>query len=136
VCWQPANVGGLRAWFRCSGCGRQCGRLFLSNANLVCRHCAKVRYPSQVAPQPPHAKKVARAQAIRARLGGKPELGGRVPSRPKGMHHQTYDRLVGELTEIEAVEEARALREGELSLIELFLRELGNLAADRRSQLS
>jgi hypothetical protein len=52
------------------------------------------------------------------------------------MHHKTYDRLVGELTEIEAVEEARALREGELSLIELFLRELGNLAADRRSQLS
>jgi hypothetical protein len=137
VSWQPANLGGLRAWFRCSGCRRRCGRLFLSNASLVCRRCAKVRYPCQVAPQPPHAKKVARAQAIRTRLGGKPELGGPVPSRPKGMHHTTYDRLVGELTEIEAVEEERAFREGELSLSDLFLRELErDLAAARPSQLS
>jgi hypothetical protein len=137
VSWQPANLGGFRAWFRCSGCRRQCARLFLSNANLVCRRCAKLRYPSQVAPQPPHAKKGARAHAIRTRLGGKPELGGPVPSRPKGMHHKTYDRLVGELTEIEAVEEERAFREGELSLIDLLVRELErHLAADRPSQLS
>jgi hypothetical protein len=134
VSWQPANLGGFRAWFRCSGCGRQCGRLFLWRASLVCRRCAKMRYPSQVAPQPPHAKKVARAQAIRTRLGGKPELGGPVPWRPKGMHHTTYDRLVGELTEIEAVEEERAFREGELSLIDLLVRELErHLAADRPS---
>jgi hypothetical protein len=137
VSWQPANLGGFRAWFRCSGCGRQCGRLFLWRANLVCRRCARVRYPSQVAPQPPHAKKVARAQAIRTRLGGTPELWGRVPSRPKGMHHRTYDRLVGELTEIEAVEEERAFHEGELSLSDLFVRELErDLAAARLSQLS
>lgn len=60
----------------------------------------------------------------------------RGPVATEGNAPPDLRRLVGELTEIEAVEEERALREGELSLTELFLRELGNLAADRPSQLS
>lgn len=126
VVWEPANLGGVRAWLLCSypGCGRRSGRLFLQNMYLVCRRCAGVPYPSQVAPQPQHLKSVARAKAIRIRLGGDPVLGAPVPPRPKGMHRKNYEPLVAELAEIERSEEDRAIRDGELSLSELLARTL------------
>lgn len=126
VSWQPANLGGVRALFRCSnpGCGRRARRLFLTDPYLVCRRCANVRYPSQFALQPQHIKSVARAKTIRTRLGGRPILGDPVPLRPQGMHHRTYERLVADLAEIERAEEDRAIRDGELSFIDVFVRRL------------
>jgi hypothetical protein len=137
VSWQPANLGGLRASLHCSsvGCGRRARRLFLSNAYLVCRRCANVRYPSQIAAQPRRVKNVARAKAIRARLGGTPELGAPLPSRPKGMHLKTYESLLAELAEIEREEEQQEILAGELSFLDLVARRLQeSMVAARRPQ--
>jgi len=67
---------------------------------------------------PRHARRVARAKAIRLLLGGRPILGVRFPPRPKGMHQKTYARLQHEVLEIERVEDERinaAILAGEIS---------------------
>lgn len=44
----PANLGGLRLWFCCPGCGRRCGRLYLPpmRHRFLCRGCHFLSYES------------------------------------------------------------------------------------------
>ena len=104
VTWTRPNYGGERAWLQCArlDCGRRCGRLFLKAPYLVCRACAGVGYPSQL--KPTHVRRVERAQAIRAELGGRAVLHGPFPPRPKGVHRRKYARLREEVVEIERAE--------------------------------
>ena len=123
VTWEPANLGGMRAWLHCSspGCSRRTGRLFLSDESLVCQLCAGLMYPSHAKPVPPHVKKLRRANKIRVRLGGQTVFGDPLPPRPKGMHQLTYEKLCVELEELDRAEEERineAIGTGELSLLD------------------
>src|SRR5947207_2306502 len=44
----PANLGGLRWWFRCPGCSRRSGRLYLPPRRylFLCRLCHDLSYES------------------------------------------------------------------------------------------
>lgn len=109
VSWTQPNFGGQRPWLHCAHplCQRRCGRLFLDDPYLVCRSCAKVRYPSQMGEKAQHAQRFERAKALRAELGGEPAVGDPLPPRPKGMHRQTYERLCTEVLQIERAERPR-----------------------------
>ena len=107
VTWTRPHYGGERAWLQCGNrtCGRRCGRVFLKDPYLVCRACAGVGYPSQR--KRAHVRRVERAKAIRAELGGSPVLGDPFPRRPKRMHRSRYARLREEALELERAENQR-----------------------------
>ena len=50
-----------------------------------------------------------KAQKIRRRLGGSPTLGDPFPDKPKGMHWNTYRRLLREIEEAECGSISEAL---------------------------
>ncbi len=127
VSWTYPHYGGQRPWLHCAlpSCQRRSGRLFLDDPYLVCRECAGVQYPSQLRRRPRHVQRVERAKAIRSELGGRPTLADPFPSRPKGMHRKTYERLHNEALQIESAERERietALQDGSLSFRDLLAR--------------
>ena len=92
LAWTSCHYGGSRAWFICPGlgCGRRVATLF-GREDFACRHCRKISYDCQrIAPL---SRAMARAQTIRTRLGGSPDLSLPFPPRPKGMHEWTYTKL-------------------------------------------
>jgi hypothetical protein len=120
VSWTRANLGGRRPWFHCSylSCRKRVARLFLVSEFLVCQRCAGILYPSQAEPQTRHVRTLARAQAIRAQLGGRPRSGAPFPPKPPRMHQTRYERLRSQVLQIEREEDeriSRAIMSGELS---------------------
>ena len=93
--WTPCNYGGLRAWSYCpaSGCGRRVAKIFLGSAGIfACRHCYKLAYASQRENADDRATR--QAGKIRDRLGWEPGILNGHGDKPKGMHWQTYQKLV------------------------------------------
>lgn len=108
--WQPVTecvsiehvacaFGGARPYFRCPGvvdgrrCGRRVGKLY--NARyFVCRHCLRLAYPVQ-SEEVMH-RHLRRANKKRAALGVEPGACSLL-TKPKGMHWQTYNRIVDEI---------------------------------------
>lgn len=88
----PCHYGGERAWFLCParGCGRRVAILYGGNI-FACRHCYRLAYQSQR--EQGYQRALSHTQAIRARLGGSGNLADPFPSKPKGMHRSTYQRL-------------------------------------------
>ena len=86
------NYGGARAWFLCParGCGRRVAILY-GGRIFACRHCYRLTYDCQTGSA--QDRSLYRAAGIRRRLGGSEDLCDPFPSRPKGMHRRTYDRL-------------------------------------------
>jgi hypothetical protein len=97
ITWTACHLGGRRAWFRCAvySDGRYCGRrvalLYGAGELFACRRCYRLAYASQR--ETPLYRGVNRAQKIRMRLGGSPDLLQPFPRRPRGMHRRTYMRL-------------------------------------------
>ncbi len=91
--WTPCTYGGQRPWFRCAadGCGRRVALLYGAGKYFACRHCYQLVYESQREHECDRHRR--RAQAIRRRLGGEPDIEGPLPPKPKGMHWRTYHRL-------------------------------------------
>lgn len=58
----------------------------------MCRHCYELTYQSRQDNKMYRA--LRRAQKIRKRLGGSANMLEPFPEKPKGMHHDTYVRLV------------------------------------------
>ena len=56
-----------------------------------CRHCYRLTYATRQAV--PRDRHLLRAQRIRRRLGGSPNMLEDFPPRPKGMHWQRYERM-------------------------------------------
>ena len=90
---------------------RKASRAFVSTdvpvGCLICHRCCRRSYRSQDAPR--RHRLAEQIDTIRIRLGGSPVLGRTnepVPPKPPRMHWRRYDRLTGELGELEA-----ALRE-------------------------
>ena len=89
--WPPCRFGGHRFWFRCS-CGRHVATLYSPNGRpWGCRHCYRLTYATRQAV--PRDRHLLRAQRIRRRLGGSPNMLEDFPPRPKGMHWQRYERM-------------------------------------------
>jgi hypothetical protein len=90
--YTACNYGRSRPWFLCpaQGCGRRVAILY-GGTIYVCRHCHRLAYDSQSENFTYRA--LRRGDKIRARLD--PDARWRdIPDRPKGMHRQTYDRLI------------------------------------------
>ena len=87
----PCRFGGHRFWFRCS-CGQQVATLYSpSGQPWACRHCHRLTYATRQAV--PRDRNLLRAQRIRQRLGGSPNMLEDFPPKPKGMHWRRYDRM-------------------------------------------
>lgn len=90
------NYGGSRVWFHCPvvGCGKRVAILFLKGGIFACRHCQRLNYQSQqLAKSDQHRLRMHR---IRGRLNW--PIYCDVPfmkyiTKPKGMHHATFERL-------------------------------------------
>lgn len=101
VSWTRPNYGGRCARFECPRCNRKVRILYVHESKLACRSCSGVEYLSQRMRLPKYARPLVRLNEICVRLGGQPgEL--TLPSRPRGMHHKTYDRLAQEFVRYSA----------------------------------
>lgn len=90
------HFGGKRYWFLCpaQGCGRRVAKLYVGGI-FACRHCYALAYESQR--EKAYDRLARRANKIRRKLDWKPGiLNGRGWHKPKGMHWETFSRLVAE----------------------------------------
>ena len=87
------HFGHYRHWWLCPSCSKRVSVLYCAGT-YVCRHCLSVPYGSQL--QQPIDRLFSRADAIRQRLGWQSGIAHGNGTKPKGMHHSTYDRLVNE----------------------------------------
>jgi hypothetical protein len=93
--WTASHLGGRRAWFRCParGCGRRVAVLY-GGSIFACRYCHRLAYDSQRERR--DDRMTRRADKIRQRLGWEPGILNGDGDKPKGMHWQTYERLVAQ----------------------------------------
>jgi hypothetical protein len=93
--WTKCPRGGRRPWFLCEPPGRYCGRrvalLYSGGELFACRRCYGLAYESQQ--QSEFLRGLRKAQKIRVRLGGTPNLLHPFPEKPKGMHWRSYRRI-------------------------------------------
>jgi hypothetical protein len=97
--WTPCHYGGQRVWWRCPavGCGRRVAVLYSGKDAYACRHCLGLGYRSQRETETDLAAR--RANRVRDRLGWARGILHLPGGRPKGMHWETYARLLTEHTE-------------------------------------
>ena len=72
-------------------CGRRVASLYAAGELFACRRCYGLAYASQQ--ESAHHRGLGKAQKIRMRLGGSPNMLDEFPDKPKHMHWLTYDRL-------------------------------------------
>lgn len=104
VAWTGLPSGGKRPYFLCPWCRARCMELFLldpSHAAFRCRRCAGLTYDTSQASRIQRLH--IRHRTLRRRLGGGPDLGTPVPSKPRAMRWSTYCSICGA---IEAVADA------------------------------
>jgi hypothetical protein len=111
----PCRYGGVRPYFICPGvmngvaCGRRVVKLPCAGRYFLCRHCCRLAHASQS--EGARDRALQRANKIRQRLGGTPDLVAPFPPRPKGIWRRTYDRLREQALAAETqADEAFALR--------------------------
>lgn len=94
VMWTPCRKGGERPWLYCFDCGCNVIKLYLGpTGRFACRTCCGLVYASQYESAPSRAQ--SKADRILARLGL--SAGSAFPfTRPKGMHHRTFERLLSD----------------------------------------
>lgn len=90
--WTPCNYGGRRPWLVCPWCSRR--RLELFRPALWCRECLRLGYWSRRVNW--IERRRWKAEQIRERLGGTPDLSRPFPRRPRGMHRRTFTKLCQE----------------------------------------
>lgn len=89
----PCHYGGHRYYWHCPTCSKRVSVLY-GAGRYACRHCIGANYHSQLIQ--PLDRLFERVSIIRARLGWQQGIAHGKGSRPHGMHHSTYDRLVSE----------------------------------------
>lgn len=85
--------GGERPWFMCpyEHCDKRVKKLYITT-RLGCRHCLSLSHQSK---NENRSDRMARkADKIRAKLGWRLGILNPVEAKPKGMHDQTYRRLL------------------------------------------
>lgn len=101
ITWTPCNYGGKRPWFQCLGCGRRVAKLY-GGRLFLCRHCHGLTYWTCNNSHDRLTMAQYRIMQIRRKLGDENATMGDwenpiPPSKPKGMHWRTYNRLVERL---------------------------------------
>lgn len=97
------NYGGPpRIYFRCPSCSRRCRFLYLRNLHFKCRQCAELNYYSQQVSKGTDEAAYKMQRFIREKFGVEESMSPAeavdyFPARPKGMHRNTYFRLLEEL---------------------------------------
>jgi hypothetical protein len=82
----PCTYGGTRAWWRCPTCARRAAIVYWrGGSRFGCRSCWQLAYRSQS--QDALGRAIRREARLTARLG---DFG----QRPRGMHQQTYERIL------------------------------------------
>ena len=109
------RFGGVRPYFICPGvvngvaCGRRVAKLHSAGRYFLCRHCYRLAHASQS--EDALDRTLRRANKIRQRLGGDPDMVAPFPPKPKGMWRRTYNRLREQASAAETLAyEAFALR--------------------------
>ena len=87
------NFGGKRYWWKCPRCYRRVSVLYCAGY-FVCRHCIGAKYQTQHLQ--PLDRKFKRIATLRSRLGWYGGIAHGTQGKPKGMHHRTYYRLLGD----------------------------------------
>lgn len=87
------HYGGGRPWFLCPCCGQRAAILY-GGAVFACRRCYGLAYPVQRETEGDRA--IRRAEAIRSRLGWEAGIANQRGGKPKGMHWNTFLKLVSE----------------------------------------
>lgn len=90
----PVTFGGTRPWLVCPHCWGHTATLYLGRYGYACRTCNGVAYASTRETSGDRA--VRRANRIRRRLGWPAGIAFGHGPKPKGMHWQTFARLVAE----------------------------------------
>lgn len=99
IIWSPCRFGGEQPHFLCPECGHSRRHLYGAWPHFICRACAQLTYASrrERALERTH-RRVAR---LRHRVGADPQINAPL-SRPKHMHHTTYDRIAEAIMDAEA----------------------------------
>ncbi len=89
----PLHFGGYRTWLVCGHCQSHVVQLFVDSHNsMYCRHCLKLSYESG------NESKLHRdcraARTIREKLDWMPSIEFIEQTRPKGMWHKKFNRLL------------------------------------------
>lgn len=87
--YSDCHFGGVRQWFSCARCESRVAVIYAGR--FACRQCLNLVYESQR--ENAFLRSIRRWEKTMQKLGG--ETGG-IPERPKGMHHETYFRLLRE----------------------------------------
>jgi len=88
----PCNFGGRRPWWRCPECGRRAAILYLGSLGFRCRRCNRLKY--RVLNEDAWHRSLRRVRKVRRRLGLPIDLlDGSSLTRPRYMHHATFDDL-------------------------------------------
>jgi hypothetical protein len=94
-------LGGQGAWWVCPTCEQRVRIIYRDGESWRCRRCADLQYPPEY--RCFSTRQVYRARRLRARLGDGGGVYGPLPSRPRGMRRDTYQRLVAELKQAEVL---------------------------------
>jgi len=94
--WRKAHFGGRHLVFICPECNREARVLYARYASqriwfFSCRKCAGITYQSTMGHR--WDRSARRVEKLRARL--KWDADGTVPIKPRGMHKQTYQNILG-----------------------------------------
>ncbi len=108
VAYTSCHFGGKgRPWMLC-GCGKRTGKLFLAGGTrFVCRKCTGMAYQSQSLSPLDRGTWEIRKHQKRLDPAGRYEIWD-FPTKPKGMHHSTYDKVTDKLIEAMATREGLA----------------------------
>lgn len=93
--WTPCHYGGARPWWRCPFCARRVAVIYGAGKYFACRHCYGLCYGCQK--EDAHYRTVRRLEKIRAKLKDDGGTFDPLPWKPKGMHWETYSRLMKQL---------------------------------------
>ena len=92
------HYGGLRYFWLCPKCSKRVSVLYCAGT-YVCRHCLSVPYGSQL--QTKTDRIYSKLNALRDRLGWSVGIINGIGSKPRYMHHSTYERLINEYERLE-----------------------------------
>lgn len=105
---QPRHFGGHQSYLLCPHCKRKTCIVYLVQPKEIgCRKCLHLAYESQYYRHP--APKLLKANKLRVQLGGKAGLLNPLPDRPKGMHLDTYERVLREIIRLESIHRDESL---------------------------
>lgn len=89
------NYGGVRYWWLCPNCGHRV-RILYGGRRFLCRHCHNLTYETAQKGGDLLTTIDNRLYLIRRKLQGKWAILDGPGNKPKGMHWDTYSRLVRE----------------------------------------